>query len=89
MKKSNKKFSIGMLIFNILSLIIVLFAIYWLIIWNIENHKNQQLQESLISNTDIITDVTTINNTKVENIRVDLSSLQTQNSDTVRMAQSQ
>ena len=78
-----------MLIFNILSLIIVLFAIYWLIIWNIENHKNQQLQESLISNTDIITDVTTINNTKVENIRVDLSSLQTQNSDTVRMAQSQ
>ena len=85
MKKSNKKFSVGVLIFNIISLIIVLFAIYWLIMWNIENHKNQKLQESIISNADIITDVATINDTKVENIRVDLSSLLEQNPDTVRM----
>lgn len=85
MEKSNQKFSVGMLIFNIISLLIVLFVIYWLIIWNIENHKNQQLQESIISNADIITDATTINDTKVENIRVDLSSLLEQNPDTVRM----
>ncbi len=85
MEKSNPKFSVGMLIFNFISLLIVLSAIYWLIIWNIENHKNQQLQESIISNADIITEATTINDMKVENIRVDLSSLLEQNPDTVRM----
>ena len=85
MENSNPKFSVGMLIFNFISLLIVLSDIYWLIIWNIENHKNQQLQESIISNADIITEATTINDMKVENIRVDLSSLLEQNPDTVRM----
>ena len=74
-----------MLLFNIISLIIVLFAIYWLIQWNIENHKNQQLQESIVSHANITTDTTIIQNTKVENIRVDLSSLVAQNPDTVRL----
>lgn len=85
MEKSNKKISISMLLFNIVSLIIVLLAIYWLILWNIENDKNQKLQKSIISNANIDTDIATIGDTKVENIHVDLNPLLEQNPDTVRM----
>lgn len=85
MEKSNKKFNVGMLIFNILSLIIVLLVIHLLIKWNRENDKSQELQESLITDAKIATDVTTINETKVENIHVDLSSLLAKNPDTVRL----
>lgn len=85
MKKSKKKFSVGILLFNILSLIIVLFIIYVLVRWNIENHKNEQLQESVISDANITTDTATINDTKIESIHVDFDSLLAQNKDTVRM----
>ena len=85
MQKSNKKYNTGMLIFNILSLIIVVLAIHLLIKCHSENHKNQELQESLIADAKITTDVTTINEAKVENIHVDLNSLLAKNPDTVRL----
>lgn len=85
MKKSEKKFSIGMLLFNVLSLIVILLVIYWLIIWNIENRKNKQLHESLLSDANITTEIATINDTKVDTIHIDFKSLLAQNEDTVRM----
>ena len=86
MKKSEKKFSIRMLIFNILSLIVVLLSIYWLILWNIENSKNKQLHDSLLSDANITTETTTINDREVDTIHIDFKSLLAQNEDTVRMA---
>lgn len=85
MKKSNKKFSKAMILFNILSLIIVLFIIYLLVMWNIENYKNKHLSESLISDANIATDTTTIDGVKIETINVDFNSLLSQNKDTIRM----
>lgn len=85
MKKTQKTFSIRMLIFNILSLIVVLLVIYWLILWNTENSKNKQLYESLLSNANITTETTIINDTQVDTIHIDFKSLLEQNEDTVRM----
>lgn len=86
MKKSEKKFSIGMILFNVLSLIVILLVIYWLIVWNIENTKNKQLHESLLSDANITTETAIINDAKVDTIHIDFKSLLSQNKDTVRMA---
>lgn len=85
MKKSDKKFNISMLLFNALSLIVVLLVIYLLINWNTENSKNKQLYDSLLSDANITTETTTINDTKVDTIHIDFKSLLAQNEDTVRM----
>lgn len=84
-EKTKKKLNLGMILFNVLSLLIVLYLIYLLIVWNIENKKNKELQESLISDANITTDTTTINDTRVETLNVDFNALLAQNKETVRM----
>lgn len=83
MKKIKNTFNIGMIIFHVLSLITILIILYLLIQWNLENRRSKQLQETLISEADITTETATINDTKVETIGVDYTSLLSQNRDIV------
>ncbi len=84
-----KKFSIGILLFRLISIIIIVICIFLLYRWNNENNENSELAKELIN--EFITESTTDNNindiddktTYYEALDIDFHSLLDQNEDTV------
>ncbi len=82
-KKKNRGLYRLVLIIQLLSIIVIAVALYYIYIWYVDNKNTDKILEDIFNNTDISSEDVSINDEETSLLNIDFDSLTSLNSDTI------